>query len=53
MHVAAGAPLPQHLKLIYVNADTASRKSVPLPVPLREKIIGYERVQPESAPAKL
>lgn len=39
-------------ELIYVNAVPASRKSVPLPGPLREKIIGYERVQLESAPAK-
>jgi acyl-CoA thioester hydrolase len=36
-------------ELIYVNADPASKKSVPLPELLRQKIIGYERVQPESA----
>jgi acyl-CoA thioester hydrolase len=34
-------------ELIYVNADTANRKSAPLPEPLRQKIIGYERVAPE------
>ncbi len=39
-------------ELIYVNADPASKKSIPLPGPLREKIIGYERVQPESEPTK-
>jgi acyl-CoA thioester hydrolase len=39
-------------ELIYVNADPASKKSAPLPRLLREKIIGYERVQPESGPAK-
>jgi acyl-CoA thioester hydrolase len=39
-------------ELIYVNADPRSRKSAPLPEILLEKIIGYERVQPESAQAK-
>ena len=39
-------------ELIYVNADPASKKSAALPQLLREKIIGYERVQPESAQAK-
>ena len=39
-------------ELIYVNADPASKKSVALPEFLREKIIGYERVPPESVPAK-
>jgi acyl-CoA thioester hydrolase len=39
-------------ELIYVNADTASKKSAPLPDLLREKIIAFERVQPESAQAK-
>jgi acyl-CoA thioester hydrolase len=39
-------------ELIYVNADPATKKSAPLPEPLRQKIIGYERVQPESGPAK-
>jgi acyl-CoA thioester hydrolase len=39
-------------ELIYVNADVATKKSAPLPEPLRQKIIGYERVQPESGPAK-
>ena len=44
-HLASG-------ELIYVNADPATKKSSPLPEPLREKIIGYERVPPESAQAK-
>jgi acyl-CoA thioester hydrolase len=39
-------------ELIYVNADPASKKSVPLPQLLRQKIIDYERVQPESAQVK-
>jgi acyl-CoA thioester hydrolase len=39
-------------ELIYVNADPATKKSAPLPEPLRQKIIGFERVQPESGPAK-
>jgi acyl-CoA thioester hydrolase len=39
-------------ELIYVNADPATKKSSPLPELLRQKIIGYERVQPESGPAK-
>jgi acyl-CoA thioester hydrolase len=39
-------------ELIYVNADPATKKSAPLPEPLRQKIIGYERAQPESGPAK-
>jgi acyl-CoA thioester hydrolase len=39
-------------ELIYVNADPAAKKSVPLPLPLREKIIAYERTPPESAAAK-
>ena len=39
-------------ELIYVNADTANRKSAPLPEPLRQKILDYERVAPDSAPAK-
>jgi acyl-CoA thioester hydrolase len=44
-HLASG-------ELIYVNADPATKKSAPLPDVLRQKIIGYERVQPESANAK-
>jgi acyl-CoA thioester hydrolase len=39
-------------ELIYVNADPATKKSAPLPETLRQKIIGYERVQPESGPAR-
>jgi acyl-CoA thioester hydrolase len=38
-------------ELIYVNADPATKKSAPLPEPLRQKIIGFERVQAESGPA--
>ena len=33
-------------ELIYVNADPASKKSVPLPDALRQKMIDYERVKP-------
>jgi len=40
-------------ELIYVNADTANRKSAPLPEPLRQKILGYERVAPDAPPARL
>ena len=40
-------------ELTYVNADPATRKSAPLPGPLRQKIIDYERVQPETGAAKL
>ena len=36
-------------ELIYVNADPATKRSAPLPEPLRQKIIGYERVLPEAA----
>jgi acyl-CoA thioester hydrolase len=36
-------------ELIYVNADPASKKSVPLPEALRQKMISYERVAPDSA----
>ena len=39
-------------ELIYVNADPASKKSVPLAEPLRQKMIAYERVTPDLAPAK-
>jgi acyl-CoA thioester hydrolase len=39
-------------ELIYVNADPATKKSAPLPETLRQKIIGYERVQPDLAPAR-
>jgi acyl-CoA thioester hydrolase len=34
---------------IYVNADPASRKSVPLPESLRQKITAYEREIPKTA----
>ena len=39
-------------ELIYVNADPASRKSVPMPEALRRKFIGYERLAPGLAPAR-
>ena len=39
-------------ELIYVNADPASKKSVPMPEALRQKFIAYERVTPTLAPAK-
>ena len=35
-------------ELIYVNADPATKKSLPMPERLREKINAYERVQPEA-----
>ena len=38
-------------ELIYVNADPASKKSVPMPEALRRKMIAYERVAPELAAA--
>ncbi len=38
-------------ELIYVNADPATKKSAPLPEPLRQKIIAYERVQPDTGAA--
>ena len=34
-------------ELIYVNADPASKKSMPLPEPLRQRMIAYERVAPD------
>ncbi len=33
-------------ELIYVNADPATKKSLPLPDPLRQKITAYERLIP-------
>ena len=39
-------------ELIYVNADPADRKSVPMPEALRRKFIAYERVKPGQAEAK-
>jgi acyl-CoA thioester hydrolase len=35
-------------ELVYVNADPATKKSAPMPQPLREKIMGYECVQPDA-----
>ena len=35
-------------ELIYVNADPSTRKSVPLPDLLRQKITAYERLKPEA-----
>ena len=34
-------------ELIYVNADPSTKKSLPLPELLRQRIIAYERVKPE------
>ena len=34
-------------ELVYVNADPATRKSLPMPERLRANIIAYERVKPE------
>ena len=39
-------------ELIYVNANPASKESVAMPEPLRQKMIAYERVAPDLAPAK-
>ena len=39
-------------ELIYVNADPASKKSVPMPDALRRKMIAYECVAPDLAGAK-
>lgn len=39
-------------ELIYVNADPATKKSVALAEPLRQKMIAYERVAPDLAAAK-
>jgi len=35
-------------ELIYVNADPATKKSVPLPEPLRQAIEKYEHTRPEA-----
>jgi YbgC/YbaW family acyl-CoA thioester hydrolase len=35
-------------ELVYVNADPASMKPAPLPADLRDKILRYERVAPQS-----
>ena len=39
-------------ELIYVNADPASKKSVPIAEALRQKFIAYEHVKPDLAAAK-
>lgn len=36
-------------ELVYVNADPATRKSAPWPDLLRQSILAYERLAPESA----
>lgn len=36
-------------ELVYVNADPATRKSAPWPDSLRQSILAYERLAPESA----
>lgn len=36
-------------ELIYVNADPATKKSAPLPEPLRRSIVDFERTKPEAA----
>jgi acyl-CoA thioester hydrolase len=36
-------------ELLYVHADAATRKSVPIPPLLREAVLAYERVKPETA----
>lgn len=38
-------------ELIYVHADPAERRSSPLPPRLRERVLAFERVQPEIAAA--
>jgi acyl-CoA thioester hydrolase len=39
-------------ELIYVHAQIATRKSVPLPDPLRQAILRFERIPPASEPAR-
>jgi len=39
-------------ELIYVNADPATKKSVPMPEGLRQKILAYERVAPDLGQAR-
>jgi YbgC/YbaW family acyl-CoA thioester hydrolase len=36
-------------ELVYVHADAATRKSVPIPQLLRDAVLAYERVKPEVA----
>ena len=36
-------------ELVYVHADAATRKSVPIPQLLRDAVLAYERVKPEIA----
>jgi acyl-CoA thioester hydrolase len=43
----AEAPLVT-AELVYVNADPQSMKSVPLPAELRERVLAYERVAPQT-----
>ncbi len=44
---AEDAPLVT-AELVYVNADPASMKAAPLPEDLRRRVLGYERVAPQS-----
>jgi len=37
-------------ELVYVNADPKTRKSAPWPQALKDAILGYERVKPETGP---
>ncbi len=37
-------------EIIYVYADSETKRPAPLPEPLRSAILGYERVPPEVAP---
>ncbi len=38
-------------ELVYVHADAATRKSVPIPQLLKDAVLAYERVGPAIAPA--
>jgi len=44
-HLAAG-------ELIYVHADSETRKSVPLPQLFKDAVLAYERVRPEDGAAE-
>ena len=44
---AEGAPLVT-AELVYVNADPATMKAVPLPEDLRRRVLAYERVAPQA-----
>jgi len=36
-------------ELVYVNADPETRKSMPVPQPVRDAILAFERTRPEGA----